>query len=203
MVIPLIIRNTKGHESCEMQMSRFFQFQGKVFHSKLQGLNRLKQKRITRREKCTTSLIRKKYKHSNCLLFSSIISKTLTITLFFFRILWEFNGSKIHVFIPGKHIRLNIPYSYYGKYLTTDKRIQVTALCEVMHMHGVKLLVEKTIILEDTNIIIKVNYYLLDVLNRQKQLKSHSGAQILIWELGDKGIHLSCNFRCCCKILPA
>lgn len=121
----------------------------------------------------------------------------------FFRILWEFNGSKIHIFIPGKHIRLNIPYSYYGKYLTTDKRIQVTALCEVMRMHGVKLLVEKTIILEDTNIIIKVNYYLPDVLNRQKELESHSGAQILIWELGDKGIHLSCNFRCCSKILPA
>nr|XP_009513262.1 PREDICTED: protein-glutamine gamma-glutamyltransferase 6-like [Phalacrocorax carbo] len=56
----------------------------------------------------------------------------------------------------GKHIRLKIPYSSYGKYLTTDKRIQVTALCEVMHMHGVKLLVEKTIILEDTNIIIKI-----------------------------------------------
>ncbi|KAM9285136.1 protein-glutamine gamma-glutamyltransferase 6-like [Morus bassanus] len=56
----------------------------------------------------------------------------------------------------GKHIRIKIPYSYYGKYLTTDKRIQVTALCEVMHMHGVKLLVEKTIILEDTNIIIKI-----------------------------------------------
>uniref|UniRef100_A0A663E773 protein-glutamine gamma-glutamyltransferase n=1 Tax=Aquila chrysaetos chrysaetos TaxID=223781 RepID=A0A663E773_AQUCH len=56
----------------------------------------------------------------------------------------------------GKHIQLKIPYSYYGKYLTTDKRIQVTALCEVMHMHGVKLLVEKTIILEDTNIIIKI-----------------------------------------------
>ncbi|NWQ80535.1 TGM3L glutamyltransferase, partial [Columbina picui] len=56
----------------------------------------------------------------------------------------------------GKHIRLKIPYSYYGKYLTTDKRIQVTALCEVMNMHGVKLLVEKTIILEDTNIIIKI-----------------------------------------------
>ncbi|XP_014799174.1 PREDICTED: protein-glutamine gamma-glutamyltransferase 6-like [Calidris pugnax] len=56
----------------------------------------------------------------------------------------------------GKHIRLKIPYSYYGKYLTTDKRIQVTALCEVMHRQGLKLLVEKTIILEDTNIIIKV-----------------------------------------------
>ncbi|NXX14811.1 TGM3 glutamyltransferase, partial [Podargus strigoides] len=56
----------------------------------------------------------------------------------------------------GKHIRLKIPYSYYGKYLTTDKRIQVTALCEVMHTHGAKLLVEKTIILEDTNIIIKI-----------------------------------------------
>uniref|UniRef100_A0A8C3C0I5 protein-glutamine gamma-glutamyltransferase n=1 Tax=Cairina moschata TaxID=8855 RepID=A0A8C3C0I5_CAIMO len=62
----------------------------------------------------------------------------------------------------GKHIRLKIPYSYYGKYLTTDKRIQVTALCEVMHMHGVKLLVEKTIILEDTNIIIKVNNFLIE-----------------------------------------
>ncbi|XP_074013683.1 protein-glutamine gamma-glutamyltransferase E-like [Numenius arquata] len=56
----------------------------------------------------------------------------------------------------GKHIRLKIPYAYYGKYLTTDKRIQVTALCEVMHRQGLKLLVEKTIILEDTNIIIKV-----------------------------------------------
>ncbi|NXA07941.1 TGM3 glutamyltransferase, partial [Sapayoa aenigma] len=56
----------------------------------------------------------------------------------------------------GKHIRVKIPYSHYGKYLTTDKRIQVTALCEVMRMHGLKLLVEKTIILEDTNIIIKL-----------------------------------------------
>ncbi|NXC74464.1 TGM3 glutamyltransferase, partial [Anhinga anhinga] len=56
----------------------------------------------------------------------------------------------------GKHIHVKIPYSYYGKYLTTDKRIQVTALCEVMNMHGIKLLVEKTIILEDTNIIIKI-----------------------------------------------
>uniref|UniRef100_A0A8C4TYJ8 protein-glutamine gamma-glutamyltransferase n=1 Tax=Falco tinnunculus TaxID=100819 RepID=A0A8C4TYJ8_FALTI len=56
----------------------------------------------------------------------------------------------------GKHIRLKIPYSYYGKYLTTDKRIQVTALCGVMNMHGPKLLVEKTITLEDTNIIIKI-----------------------------------------------
>uniref|UniRef100_A0A803YID1 protein-glutamine gamma-glutamyltransferase n=1 Tax=Meleagris gallopavo TaxID=9103 RepID=A0A803YID1_MELGA len=55
-----------------------------------------------------------------------------------------------------KHIQLKIPYAYYGKNLTTDKRIQVTALCEVMHMNGVKLLVEKTIILEDTNIIIKI-----------------------------------------------
>ncbi|NXU55005.1 TGM3 glutamyltransferase, partial [Turnix velox] len=56
----------------------------------------------------------------------------------------------------GKHIKLKIPYAYYGKYLTTDKRIQVTALCEVMHRQGLKLLVEKTIILEDTNIIIKI-----------------------------------------------
>ncbi|XP_054029530.1 protein-glutamine gamma-glutamyltransferase 6, partial [Dryobates pubescens] len=56
----------------------------------------------------------------------------------------------------GKNIRIKIPYSYYGKYLTTDKRIQVTALCEVMHMNGAKLLVEKTIILEDANIIIKI-----------------------------------------------
>ncbi|NXK65151.1 TGM3 glutamyltransferase, partial [Sylvietta virens] len=54
----------------------------------------------------------------------------------------------------GKHIRVKIPYTHYGRYLTTDKRIQVTALCEVMH--GLKLLVEKTIILEDTNIIIKL-----------------------------------------------
>ncbi|CAN8191076.1 unnamed protein product [Coccothraustes coccothraustes] len=56
----------------------------------------------------------------------------------------------------GKHVRVKIPYTHYGKYLTTDKRIQVTALCEVMRSHGLKLLVEKTIILEDTNIIIKV-----------------------------------------------
>lgn len=81
--------------------------------------------------------------------------------------------------IAGKHIRLKIPYSYYGKYLTTDKRIQVTALCEVMHMNGVKLLVEKTIILEDTNIIIKVNNSLPDALHRQKVLKRLSGDQIL------------------------
>ncbi|NXS10573.1 TGM3L glutamyltransferase, partial [Neodrepanis coruscans] len=63
----------------------------------------------------------------------------------------------------GKHIRVKIPYSHYGKYLTTDKRIQVTALCEVMRMHGLKLLVEKTIILEDTNIIIKVNTVTLEI----------------------------------------
>lgn len=35
MVIPLIIRNTKGQESSEMQMSRFLQFQAKILHSKL------------------------------------------------------------------------------------------------------------------------------------------------------------------------
>lgn len=81
--------------------------------------------------------------------------------------------------IAGKNIQVKIPYSYYGKYLTNDKRIQVTALCEVMHTNGVKLLVEKTIILEDTNIIIKVNNSLPDVLNRQKELKSLSGDQIL------------------------
>lgn len=63
--------------------------------------------------------------------------------------------------------------------MTTDKRIQVTALCEVMHMNGVKLLVEKTIILEDTNIIIKVNNSLTDTLNRQKELKGLPEAQYL------------------------
>uniref|UniRef100_A0A8C0Z9R8 protein-glutamine gamma-glutamyltransferase n=1 Tax=Cyanistes caeruleus TaxID=156563 RepID=A0A8C0Z9R8_CYACU len=71
----------------------------------------------------------------------------------------------------GKHIRVKIPYTHYGKYLTTDKRIQVTALCEVMRTHGLKLLVEKTIILEDTNIIIKVNNFLPDVLNRSVSLE--------------------------------
>lgn len=35
-----------------------------------------------------------------------------------------------------------------------------------MRTNGLKLLVEKTIILEDTNIIIKVNNFLPDVLNR-------------------------------------
>lgn len=47
-----------------------------------------------------------------------------------------------------------------------------------MHMHGVKLLVEKTIILEDTNIIIKVNNFLIEVLNGQKELKSHWSSEL-------------------------
>lgn len=32
MVIPLIIRNAKGQESSEMKMSRFPQFQAKIFY---------------------------------------------------------------------------------------------------------------------------------------------------------------------------
>lgn len=35
MVIPLIIRNTKGQESSEMQMSRLPEFQAKILYSKL------------------------------------------------------------------------------------------------------------------------------------------------------------------------
>ncbi|XP_060089481.1 protein-glutamine gamma-glutamyltransferase E-like [Heteronotia binoei] len=53
-----------------------------------------------------------------------------------------------------KHIPLRIPYGHYCASLTDDKKILVTALCDVME--GVKLLVEKAITLESPNISITV-----------------------------------------------
>ncbi|XP_066480854.1 protein-glutamine gamma-glutamyltransferase 6-like [Tiliqua scincoides] len=51
-----------------------------------------------------------------------------------------------------KHLPLRITYAHYGASLTDDKKILVTALCDVAQ--GVKLLVEKAITLESTNISI-------------------------------------------------
>ncbi|XP_014459760.1 protein-glutamine gamma-glutamyltransferase 6 [Alligator mississippiensis] len=68
-----------------------------------------------------------------------------------------------------KHILLKFPYSRYGKHLTDDKRILVTGLCEVMNMPGVKFLVEKTIMLENPKIIIKVPSQI--VVNRAVNLE--------------------------------
>ncbi|KAJ6655544.1 hypothetical protein lerEdw1_005015 [Lerista edwardsae] len=51
-----------------------------------------------------------------------------------------------------KHLPLRITYAHYGASLTDDKKILVTALCDVAQ--GVKLLVEKAITLESTNIAI-------------------------------------------------
>uniref|UniRef100_A0A8C8S305 protein-glutamine gamma-glutamyltransferase n=1 Tax=Pelusios castaneus TaxID=367368 RepID=A0A8C8S305_9SAUR len=56
-----------------------------------------------------------------------------------------------------KQIQLKISYAQYEKSLTGDKKILVTALCEVMHGERVKMLVEKAITLETPNIVIKVN----------------------------------------------
>ncbi|XP_015263915.1 PREDICTED: protein-glutamine gamma-glutamyltransferase E-like [Gekko japonicus] len=53
-----------------------------------------------------------------------------------------------------KHIPLRIPYGHYSASLTDDKKILVTALCDVME--GVKLLVEKAITLESPEIAIAV-----------------------------------------------
>ncbi|XP_054836157.1 protein-glutamine gamma-glutamyltransferase 6-like [Eublepharis macularius] len=53
-----------------------------------------------------------------------------------------------------KHIPLRITYTHYGASLTDDKKILVTALCDVAQ--GVKLLVEKAITLESPGIFIAV-----------------------------------------------
>ncbi|XP_048352850.1 protein-glutamine gamma-glutamyltransferase E-like [Sphaerodactylus townsendi] len=53
-----------------------------------------------------------------------------------------------------KHIPLRITYGHYGASLTDDKKILVTALCDVLE--GVKLLVEKAITLESPEISITV-----------------------------------------------
>ncbi|XP_053105282.1 protein-glutamine gamma-glutamyltransferase E-like [Hemicordylus capensis] len=53
-----------------------------------------------------------------------------------------------------KHLPLRITYGHYGGSLTDDKKILVTALCDVLE--GVKLLVEKAITLESPNISIAV-----------------------------------------------
>ncbi|XP_042318208.1 uncharacterized protein LOC121928060 [Sceloporus undulatus] len=53
-----------------------------------------------------------------------------------------------------KHIPLRITYGHYGASLTDDKKLLVTALCDVQE--GVKLLVEKAITLESPNIAITV-----------------------------------------------
>ncbi|XP_063003597.1 protein-glutamine gamma-glutamyltransferase E-like [Elgaria multicarinata webbii] len=51
-----------------------------------------------------------------------------------------------------KQIPLRITYGHYGTSLTDDKKLLVTALCDVLQ--GVKLLVEKAITLESPNISI-------------------------------------------------
>nr|XP_056723647.1 protein-glutamine gamma-glutamyltransferase E-like [Euleptes europaea] len=53
-----------------------------------------------------------------------------------------------------KQIPLRITYAHYGASLTDDKKILVTALCDVLE--GVKLLVEKAITLESPSISIAV-----------------------------------------------
>lgn len=53
-----------------------------------------------------------------------------------------------------KHIPLRITYGHYGAALTDDKKILVTALCDVLQ--GVKLLVEKAITLESPNVSLMV-----------------------------------------------
>ncbi|EMP28270.1 Protein-glutamine gamma-glutamyltransferase E [Chelonia mydas] len=55
-----------------------------------------------------------------------------------------------------KQIQLKISYAQYEKSLTNDKKILVTALCEVMHTQEAKMLVEKTITLESPTIFIKI-----------------------------------------------
>ncbi|XP_050774750.1 protein-glutamine gamma-glutamyltransferase E-like [Gopherus flavomarginatus] len=55
-----------------------------------------------------------------------------------------------------KQIQLKISYAQYEKSLTDDKKILVTALCEVMHTQEGKMLVEKTITLETPTIFIKI-----------------------------------------------
>ncbi|XP_013929756.1 PREDICTED: protein-glutamine gamma-glutamyltransferase E-like [Thamnophis sirtalis] len=53
-----------------------------------------------------------------------------------------------------KHLPLRISYGHYGNSLTDDKKLLVTALCDVSE--GVKLLVEKAITLESPNLSIAV-----------------------------------------------
>ncbi|XP_061486651.1 protein-glutamine gamma-glutamyltransferase E-like [Rhineura floridana] len=53
-----------------------------------------------------------------------------------------------------KHLPVRITYGHYGASLTDDKKLLVTALCDVAE--GVKLLVEKAITLESPNISITV-----------------------------------------------
>ncbi|XP_063153461.1 protein-glutamine gamma-glutamyltransferase E-like [Candoia aspera] len=53
-----------------------------------------------------------------------------------------------------KHLPLRITYAHYGNALTDDKKLLVTALCDVFG--GVKLLVEKAITFESPNLSIMV-----------------------------------------------
>lgn len=57
--------------------------------------------------------------------------------------------------LPEKYLPLRITYGHYGNSLTDDKKLLVTALCDVPG--GVKLLVEKAITLESPNLSIVVS----------------------------------------------
>lgn len=57
--------------------------------------------------------------------------------------------------LPEKYLPLRISYGHYGNSLTDDKKLLVTALCDVSE--GVKLLVEKAITLESPNLSIVVS----------------------------------------------
>lgn len=56
--------------------------------------------------------------------------------------------------IPEKEISFKIPYSQYKNSLMDDRKILVTAVCQVKR--GASLLVEKDIVLQDPFLTIKV-----------------------------------------------
>lgn len=69
-------------------------------------------------------------------------------------------------FLTEKQFPIKIKYPEYQQQLTTDKAIQVTALCHVED--GIQVLVQRNITLDDPAIDIQVNFLCCNCSGREK-----------------------------------
>lgn len=68
--------------------------------------------------------------------------------------------------LPEKQFPIKIKYPEYQQQLTTDKTIQVTALCHVEN--GIQVLVKRNITLDNPGIDIQVYSFCCDCSGREK-----------------------------------
>lgn len=75
-------------------------------------------------------------------------------------------NSFFFLFLTEKQFPIKIKYPEYQQQLTTDKTIQVTALCHVED--GIQVLVQRNITLDNPAVDIEVNFLCCNCSGREK-----------------------------------